>query len=116
MSESKHTEGKLVVITPARAGSSFQLYSPEGNGHLVALLSPSNSDPENTAANADRLALTWNCHDDLLEALKEARETIKTWHNMGIPNLNKEEVWRAYQSSPEMKTIDAAIALAEATS
>lgn len=47
-----------------------------------------------------------NCHDDMLEALKTAKETIRAWHG---PNA-----WDIYDRvSPEMRVINEAIAKAE---
>lgn len=42
---------------------------------------------------------------ELLEALKKAKQTIRDWHG--------EIAWDHYQSSPEMKAINAALAKAE---
>lgn len=47
----------------------------------------------------------------LLEALKEAKTAIRTWHGMGMGKENEESIWKLYeQNSPEMKRINAAIA------
>jgi hypothetical protein len=50
---------------------------------------------------------------DLLDALKRARDTIRNWHGMNEPDDMADAMWQLYQSSPEMKTINAAIAKAE---
>ncbi len=62
----------------------------------------------------DMECLNWalTSHDALLEALEGARRTIKTWHNMGLADDQEQPVWEAYQQSPEMKQIDAALASA----
>lgn len=49
----------------------------------------------------------------LLAAAKEAVELIKVWHNMHIALNHKEDHWRLYQLSPEMRRINAAISAAE---
>ncbi len=54
-----------------------------------------------TFANAYLIAAA----PELLEALKFARNTIEIWHG--------EVAWPEYQSSPEMKMINSAIARAE---
>lgn len=51
--------------------------------------------------------------DELLTALRGAVETIRAWHNMGHYAGEADRVWALYQESPEMKTINAAIAKAE---
>lgn len=50
---------------------------------------------------------------ELLTALQIARETIRTWHSIGMPERFADGAWSLYQSSPEMRTINAAIAKAE---
>lgn len=50
---------------------------------------------------------------DLLEALKLAVRTIRTWHGMGM-GAAETQAWSLYQASPEMQRINAAIAKAEA--
>lgn len=45
----------------------------------------------------------------LLDALRIAVDAIKIWHGGG-------ELWELYQASPEMRLINAAIALAEGRS
>lgn len=49
----------------------------------------------------------------LVEALEEAKATIKMWHKKGIARDAEEFVWDRYQSSPEMVKINKAIAAAE---
>ena len=44
---------------------------------------------------------------EVLEVLNEAKETIKTWHNMGqAPGPGTEELWKYYNKSPEMKRLN----------
>jgi len=45
---------------------------------------------------------------EMLTALEEAKELIKNWHNMGVPDEMAEEAWSIYdRNSPEMKRINA---------
>ena len=46
---------------------------------------------------------------EIIEVLKEARKTIKIWHDMGTEHFQKEVVWRMYENSPEIKRLDAMI-------
>lgn len=52
---------------------------------------------------------------ELLKALRDAVRTIRTWHGMGM-GASEAQAWALYQASPEMKRINAAIALAEGQS
>jgi len=46
-----------------------------------------------------------------LEALQEAREMIKVWHNMGHTGPEAKKMWEIYdRHSPEMMRINSAIA------
>jgi len=50
----------------------------------------------------------------LLDALKEAKETIEVWHGIGMTDSGKIKMWQTYNSqSPEMIKINAAISEAE---
>ena len=42
-------------------------------------------------------------------ALEIAVETIRAWHGMRFGGQDEKVVWQAYQSSPEMKKINAAL-------
>jgi len=45
---------------------------------------------------------------EMLSALEEAKELIKNWHNMGMPNELADEAWRVYDTkSPEMQKLNA---------
>lgn len=46
----------------------------------------------------------------LLDALNLAVATIRIWHGHDLPPELELEAWKLYQSSPEMKKINAAIA------
>lgn len=58
-------------------------------------------------ANANLIAAA----PDLLTALKQAVETIRTWHSIHIADDDAWDIYR--QHAPEMKAINAAIAKAE---
>lgn len=50
----------------------------------------------------------------LLAALKESKEQIKTWHNMGDTRQQASELWAIYDSrSPDMKRINDIISASE---
>ena len=44
--------------------------------------------------------------DKLYHALKNAKETIHIWHNIGQSNPYDDTIWNLYQNSPEMKRIN----------
>lgn len=46
----------------------------------------------------------------LLEALREAKSIIRTWHGMGAPKGVEKSMWELYdENAPEMKRINSAI-------
>jgi ribulose-5-phosphate 4-epimerase/fuculose-1-phosphate aldolase len=68
------------------------------------------------AAAALRMALArLAVLDAAREALAEAKEVIRIWHDtvpahgICLPGPEAEETWRLYQESPEMKRINAAL-------
>ena len=63
--EHKHTAGNLSVV-------GNQLRSDKN--HAIATVKYAGN--EQTEANADRLAHCWNCHDELVAALKLAHELL----------------------------------------
>lgn len=55
-------------------------------------------------ADAELIVRAVNAHDDLVKALEKAKEIIRIWHGP--------DAWEIYDShSPEMKPINAALAL-----
>jgi len=65
----KHTQGKLVVKGLVdRPGQCNRYYIGTAKKALAQTC------VDNTKANAERLVLCWNTHDDLLEALKDIAE------------------------------------------
>lgn len=65
----KHTPGKLKVLAAERG---FILTAKDGIYDVAVVRNIGNED---NAANAARLALCWNTHDQLMEALVEAVES-----------------------------------------
>lgn len=65
-----------------------------------------------TDANAQLIAAA----PDLLAALHLAVTVIRSWESMGLFDQAAEHSWRQYQQSPEMQTINAALAKAEGRS
>ena len=50
----------------------------------------------------------------LILALKNAKQTIRTWHTIDVKNPEVEErAWELYQLSPEMKIINESLSEAE---
>jgi hypothetical protein len=43
-------------------------------------------------------------------ALREAKEIVKVFHDIGSPKHMREEMWTLYQQSPEMQRLNAALA------
>lgn len=73
--EAKFTPGQL------RVERCTEIHAPSGCiGTIGGIVS---FDEAN--ANARRMVLAWNCHDDLLAALEDARETIDSFLIGKIP-------------------------------
>lgn len=68
----KHTEGKLTVTGQDAFGDWIIQFGPEAS-HVVAATTCNQSGGQDEA-NAHRLALAWNCHDELVEALDRLYE------------------------------------------
>lgn len=47
--------------------------------------------------------------DELIAALERAVEIIRLWQGMGMSKDVEPGMWKLYQSSPEMKQINAAL-------
>ena len=78
---------------------------PEGR-HLANIFMNDGGDAarsdDERFANARLIVRSVNCHDELLAALKQAKDIIKIWHGSNA--------WEIYDNqSPEMKMINAAI-------
>jgi hypothetical protein len=65
--QAKHTEGKLTVIPKDQAHHEQYI---DGRGGLTRFIVWRSDDGE---ADATRLALCWNMHDELLDALRKMR-------------------------------------------
>lgn len=66
-------------------------------------------------AHAALIVTAVNAHAELLAALHRAVDTIRAFHGIGLSGRAEAEMWRLYQSSPEMQAINAALAKAEST-
>jgi hypothetical protein len=68
----EHTEGKMIVEirTPMGEGNLFVEKNEYGHREYIG------STSGNAHANAARLALCWNTHDDLVEALEAAESHL----------------------------------------
>lgn len=75
MSESKHTPGQVIttISGPVMAGylQGHAIGSLEHNTLIAGVFSDVRGGPEVAAANAARLALCWNTHDEAVALLKE---------------------------------------------
>ena len=60
MSKTKHTQGKMT-----REGTKRQLFCVNDEVVMISVYNSERSD-----ANGKQIMLAWNCHDDLLAALK----------------------------------------------
>lgn len=52
---------------------------------------------------------------ELEAALREAKEVVKVFHDMGSPKHMREEMWTLYQQSPEMKRLNGLLTAPETT-
>lgn len=50
-----------------------------------------------------------NERQKLLLALRDARNTIRTWHGMNMDKATEEMMWELYQKSPEIKRLNETI-------
>jgi hypothetical protein len=110
---SAHTPGPW-DLTPGPHGDpdvddcDFIIYESRAAGDAVAaVVGPVRTGT--TEANARLIAAA----PELLDALKAAVRTIRTWHGLGTTGGAEQLLWELYQASPEMKRINAAIAKAE---
>ena len=69
----KHTEGTLIAI-------GCEVQCPDEK-YLIVADCFNRSLPDDGDANAQRVALCWNCHDDLLEACKHALRVFELYKN-----------------------------------
>ena len=67
--ETKHTDEPLAVF-------GYRLFTKQ-RGHTVATTEYAHHQEAVKLANAERLALAWNCHDPLVNA---ARKVVCHWH------------------------------------
>ena len=80
MADSNHTKGSLqVLITDGETMKGANCVLISENGDQIARCSapfPFDTSWDERDANAHRLALAWNCHDELLKALIDLRQQI----------------------------------------
>lgn len=62
--------------------------------------------------NAEFFSRAGNAHDPLVAALLRAKEAIRAFNGIGMTGEVEQACWNAYQSSPEMREINAALAIA----
>lgn len=94
---------EATIIPRERGVVIFNLYEN-------AICEVSNSPRDLGEANARLIAAA----PDLLSALTEARLIIRQWHGMGMSTGDEIDAWNIYdRNAPEMKPINAALALAE---
>jgi hypothetical protein len=77
-----HTPGKLRVVTErTRPNQGFAI-----RGEGAALIAETVEDHEtvNGQANAERLVHCWNCHDEMLAALKEVDRLTHTFSESSL--------------------------------
>ena len=80
-SETKHTRGELRLNKRQDEPAPTQLLGGEFGDDIVAdcSLFITGRNYDEAAANAARIALTWNCHDELVAALRDMQQH---WHHM----------------------------------
>lgn len=70
-----HTPGDLDwQSVSANASGGFHLYLIDANGRKIAALW---GGAEEKQANAERITLAWNCHDELVAALTAADNALR---------------------------------------
>jgi hypothetical protein len=69
-----HTPGKLRVVTERTRPN--QGFSIRGEGAALIAETVEDHETVNGQANAERLVHCWNCHDELVEALKAAHRKL----------------------------------------
>jgi len=62
--------------------------------------------------NAEFFSRAGNAFDPLVAALTIAKDTIRALHGIEFKGEAEERLWALYQGSPEMKEINAALAIA----
>ena len=108
-SETKHTPGQISFSDVDHAPV-LHLYADD-NKHLFHGV----RSLEEQRANAARIALTWNCHDELVTALRQARAEIVAADVLGARNEAGFVTDMALWAGRAVATIDAALANAKAS-
>jgi hypothetical protein len=85
MSETKHTKGTLRAGTMAMSAKEWaslrckEMDVVQRGQDVIAVVWCGDDVEGGEQANASRLALAWNCHDDLVAALKKAEVWLEGW-------------------------------------
>ena len=108
-SETKHTPGELYAAEDFRGR---HVVKGDGSVSIAACYHPPVGDGK---ANAARIVLTWNCHDELVAALRQARAEIVAADVLGARNEAGFVTDMALWAGRAVATIDAALANAKAS-
>jgi hypothetical protein len=109
----KHTPGPWKLAT--HLGDPCTVYIERGQDDEPGICTTDGADfvpvdsEEEQEANARLIAAA----PDMLAALKSAQASLRAWNTMGLSGPSAKQVAAAYENSPEMKAISAAIAKAE---
>lgn len=101
MKQTAHTPGQLEIHLCEEC-----VIIDKHGARVADVLRSYYDDPALKAANAARLVLAWNCHDDMLEALKAVRSQYALFVYPTTDDIARETLVR----------VDAAIAKAEGQS
>lgn len=68
--KTQHTQGKLAVTLSGQSDYGYKAQIGIVGGETIGYSWLAKSDPETVKANAERLALCWNMHDELVKKLR----------------------------------------------
>jgi hypothetical protein len=105
--ETKFTPGPLAIGPAHVVRRVFNLPAPDGR-RCTQFIAEFFSTPGPDGflvdghANASRMVLTWNCHDDLVSALRDLTDAIDDGLcNSGVPGFDADRLDRAMVSARE---------------
>lgn len=108
----QHTKGRLRQSPPDEFGDIA--IAPEDEALAIAAVVTNMRPRSEVQANAARIVHTWNCHDDLLEALIDAQAWLNSAYDeyteLGDRNRKSATIYNAVR--PVKEKISAAIAKA----
>lgn len=121
MIDTSHTPGILEKATPT------SLWTKGVNGGAIAVMADPDVETSSdfrkvsmsaprfreAVANADRMILTWNCHDELLAALKELRAWTEWMEHPDGHDTPEQRGCKCSTAYGVAALVDAAIAKAE---